>query len=309
MPMPNLLNLPAVNYPDYTGLQISNQPGVGRITTGSNKNASRTRGQVKGAASAVQQVLPGLLNSIYGGMILQAPSVTQSNLGLLQNLGPQFAQADTAMQNIGREGQIASDLALLKGPGREITHETLLQQMMADPEYYTQRAQMAQRAGQLLGGLDPNNLTGAELTNAERAGNRINIGQGTANTGSNSAALKGALQFDDRLQRKRSMLSGVLSNLGNILPNFKTNTFNYAASTGETGRGSGQGQFQSSLENPQGIAANLASNAFGQAGSIAQNNAQIMHSNIPAWQQTLGAVYGGLNAIGSLAGGIRGGGK
>lgn len=299
-------NIPSINFPNLNAVQVDPSPPAGRITYGNNKNASRTVGQLHGVGRGVQDVLPGILNSVYRGQIVQAPAVTQSDLGLLQNLGPQFAQAQTNMENIGRSGEISSDLSLLQNQGRDITAEIQAQDETTNPEYYQSRAAIGEKGRQLLSGMDPNQLTSAELTNAERSANRMNIGQGTANTGSNTAALKGALQFDDRLQKKRSMLSGVLSNLGNILPNMKTNNFNYSAATGQLGRGAGQQQFQSSLQNPQSLAANLASNAFGQGGSMSMNNANIQHSEIPQWQQTLGAVYGGLNAIGSVAGAAAG---
>lgn len=294
------VNIPSTNYPDLTAVQVNPSPPAGRITYGSNQTASRTAGQLRGVGRGVQDILPGLLNSIYRGMIVQAPAVTESDLALLQQLGPQFAGAEAAMERAGREGEVATDLSLLRGGGREITQETLNQMMLADPQFFALREALSGKYGDLLSGMDPNQLTGAELTNAERALNRSNIGAGTANTGSNTAALKGALQFDDRLQKKRMNLNTVLSNLGGVMPNLRSGAFNYGTATGNIGRETGKDMFAGALTGPKDIIGNLAQNAFGQGGAIAQNVAQIRANRIPQWQQTLGAVYGGLNAIGGI---------
>lgn len=295
-------NDPSLLYPDLTGAQFSPSPAVGRIGTGGNKTASRTLGQLRGVGRGVQDILPGLLNSIYRGMLVQSPEVTEGNLKLLQMLGPLFAQAEGGMERIGREGEAQTDLSLLRGSGKDITAETLARMKESDPEFFALRESLAGKYGDLLSGMDPNQLTGAELTNAERSLNRSNIGEGTANTGSNSAALKGALQFDDRLQKKRMNLNSVLTGLSSSLPSLRSGAFNYGTATGQIGRDTGKSQFNSSLQGPQQIVSNLASNAFGQGGGIAQNVAQIQHSEIPSWQNTLGAIYGGINAIGSIAG-------
>lgn len=298
------VNIPSTNYPDLTAVQVNPSPNAGRINYGSNRTASRTAGQLRGVGRGVQEILPGLLNSIYRGMIVQAPAVTESDLSLLRSLGPQFAGAEGAMERAGREGEVATDLSLLRGGGRDITQETLNQMMLADPQFFALREALSGKYGDLLSGMDPNQLTGAELTNAERSLNRSNIGEGTANTGSNTAALKGALQFDDRLQKKRMNLNTVLSSLGGVMPSLRSGAFNYGTATGQIGRETGKDVFAGALEGPKGIIGNLAQNAFGQGGAIAQNVAQIRANRIPQWQQTLGAIYGGLNAVGGLAGGL-----
>jgi len=296
-------NIPSLNFPNQTAVQVNPSPPAGRIGIGDNATAARTVSQLRGIGRGVQDTLPGLLNSIYRGMLVQAPAVTENDLELLQQLGPQFAGAEGAMERVGRQGEIDTDLALLRGGGREITEETLNQMMMADPQFFALREALSGKYGDLLSGMDPNKLTGAELTNAERAINRSNIGQGTANTGSNTAALKGALQFDDRLQKKRMNLNSILSSLGSIIPGLRSGAFNYGTATGQIGRETGKDMFAGALSGPKDIISNVAQNAFGQGGGIAQNIAQIRANKIPQWQQTLGAVYGGLNAVGGVAGG------
>ena len=296
------IDIPSTNYPDLTAVQVNPSPPAGRITYGSNRVASRTAGQLRGVGRGVQDILPGLLNSIYRGMIVQSPAVTESDLALLQQLGPEFAGAEAGMERTGRIEEILTDLGLLRGGGREITQETLNQMRSADPEFFALREALAKKYGDLLSGIDPNKLTGAEATNVERNLNRINVGQGTANTGSNTAAIKGALQFDDRLQAKRNQLNTILQGLGPQLGATRSGAFNYGTATGQVGREAGKDIFAGSLTGPQNIISNLAQNAFGQGGAIAQNVAQIRANRIPAWQQTLGAVYGGLNAIGGVAG-------
>lgn len=301
----NTTNIQSPFYPQFPAVQLGPNVTPGRINYGNNKVASRTAGQLRGVGRGVQEILPGLLNSIYQSQILQAPALTAHNLALLQNYGPQFAQTASEISGIGRAGEAGTDLSLLQGPGRGITAETLAQMMATDPEYFNLVAGIGQRGGQLLEGLDPNKLTESEIANVERTQNRSNIGLGTANTGSNTAAIQGALGFDDRLQRKRNQLSGILSNLGGILPQTRSGAFNYANATGQAGRGAGQQEFASASQTPQSYAPALAGNILGQGGNLAANNASISHSEIPQWQQTLGAVYGGLGAIGSLAGGGR----
>ena len=297
------VNDPSLLYPDITGLQLNPSPPAGRIGIGDNKTAARTVSQLRGIGRGVQDILPGLLNSIYRGMLVQAPEVAEGNLRLLQMLGPQFAGAEGLMERIGREGELATDLDLLRGGGREITKETLEQMKLTDPEFFAMREAMAKKYGDLLSGIDPNVLTGAEATNVERNLNRINVGQGTAGTGSNSASIKGALQFDDRLQAKRNQLNTILSGMGSNLGSTRSGAFNYGTATGQIGRDTGKDQFAGAVSGPQSIISNVAQNAFGQGGGIAQNIAQIRANKIPAWQQTLGAIYGGINALGGAASG------
>lgn len=297
------VNDPSLLYPDIPGLQTSPSPPVGRIGIGDSGTAARTVSQLRGVGRGVQDILPGLLNSIYRGMLVQAPEVAEGNLELLRILGPLFSQAEGAMERTGREGEIATDLALLRGGGREITEETLAQMRATDPEFFALREAMAKKYGDLLSGIDPNVLTGAEATNVERNLNRINVGQGTEGTGSPSAAIKGALQFDDRLQAKRNQLNNILTGLSSSLGSTRSGAFNYGTATGQIGRETGKDQFAGAVSGPQSIISNIAQNAFGQGGGIAQNIAQIRANKIPQWQQTLGAIYGGLNAVGGLAGG------
>lgn len=63
----------------------------------------------------------------------------------------------------------------------------------------------------LLGGMDPNRLSGAELSNAERGINRMNVGTGNLNTGDATTTVANAGVFGDALSKKRAEFGNALS--------------------------------------------------------------------------------------------------
>jgi len=87
---------------------------------------------------------------------------------LLRWFGPRFNEIGTQLQGQAALGQSQNELNVLQGPGGEVARAGQDLNREADPEYYGLRATAADKFQQLLGGQDPNRLTGAEMANVER---------------------------------------------------------------------------------------------------------------------------------------------
>lgn len=243
----------------------------GTIKLGPNIDQDKTYRKASKLAMAFQSFLPVLTQAQNVSNAKTRDFDTQNFLDLLTKYGGDIANQNVALDRIAQLGQGETNLQVQK----------LAKQ--ADPEFYKLRELIGQKGADLLGGMDPNKLTESEIANLERTNNRNNIGQGTANTGSNLAAVKNALTFDDRLQNKRNSLTNTLTAIGNIAPNLKSGFFgNNTGANGQT-----QAQIGGTFSGNTG---QLASNLINQNASNMQQTAQIKAAQVPQWQQIAGAI-------------------
>lgn len=147
-----------------------------------------------------------------------APQYEQVNADIFSRLYPQYARSQAAGEDIYRQAIAESDARLLAGPGRENVLAMERLQKEVDPQFYRLREAGANtvenalaKADALMGGMDPNALTGAEMANAERGINRIRATSGDLNVPSNIGTVRAGLQFDDRLQQKRNAVSQAIN--------------------------------------------------------------------------------------------------
>lgn len=251
---------------------------------------SKTYRQIRATAQGVQDFLPALNLALQRSQIEGAPALAQSQLDIYKLLGPEYTRIASELAAQGQGAQAATDLGLLKGVGKDVTSQTLELQKLADPEFFKLRELLGGGAEKLLGSIDPSQLTEAEIANQERVNNRNNITKGTANTGSNLGAISNALTFGDRLQSKQNSFTQTLSAIGNLAPNLKSGAFNYAASTGQAGAGSGQNELGGNFAAGQTQSANLASNLLGQGGGINTNERNIQANKIPGYERVISAL-------------------
>jgi len=241
--------------------------------------------------------------------------IEPQRMDLLRNLYKQLNEAGGLAEQgreFNRQERLSSagiDLELLKGVGgeRAMAAQDLLDRL--NPEQAAARKMAGSRAEDLLRALDPNSISENEVAGAERFSNRTNIGRGTADSGSNTAAIRNALEFSDRLNARRMQLS---SALGTVMPSIQslgTNAFQ-GGSTGIMSN-TGAGQFQGLQNGPVGA------NAMGIAGMLTNNNVPVGAKDPSPFQTIMGTLQGSAQGAtkgyqaggvaGAIAGGVAGG--
>lgn len=239
----------------------------------------------RGAGNA----FPALYGTILGNALAGQNLMSQQGLENYQRFLPGYAQAEAEGNRIGQMAQARTSADILGGEGQRIAAGSKAIDQFLDPEYYASRAGVSQGYQNLLGGLNPNELSGSEVANIERNQNRSNIGTGTANTGSNISAIKNAMTFGDRLQQKQNQVSNILSQVSSGLPALKTNNVNFQNLTGTAGIGSGSEQYsRQSDTSPEAFG--LGSNLLGQATSLS-NTRRVTAAQTPQnWERIVGSL-------------------
>lgn len=256
------------------------------------KPGRKALSDIKGVTLGIQRYLPSIFNTIARVQTQQAPALTESQLKLLQQYGPGFANAEADMSAIGarRFAETQADILKNQAPGIAESNLELLKQ--SDPEFLKVRGALGEQSEKLLRSINPDGLTENEIANQERTQNRNNIFNGTANTGSPTAAIQSALSFDDRLSAKKNQLNSVLSSVGSFLPNFRSGIAERSAATatGSGGQNAGFENFASSTGQGLGVTSGLSNNMFSQGANLAANARNIEANKIPGWQQVMGAL-------------------
>lgn len=241
-------------------------------------------------AQAYQDILPSLMATFYKSLNQQAPTQAQTQLDLLKNLGPQFAQQEAAINKIGQESKAQTDLGLLRGVGKDITTAQLDLAKLADPEFFGLRQKLGDKAGALLDAQDPTQLSGSELATIERGVNRNNVRRGVSDSGSTINTVRSGMLFGDALAAKQSRLGQTLNSIASFAPNLRSGAFNPAMATGQSGSGTGMGEFSSASNSGTQLGANFASNVLGQSGAGGQTVAGKTRDNTKDYERIMGSL-------------------
>jgi hypothetical protein len=220
---------------------------------------------------------------------LLGPGVAKINNDIYQQYAPQYSQTQGRMEADRAAGSGADTVRSVEGLNREL-----------NPEYYGSTAATGGKLQDLLAGMDPNKLTGAESTNVERGLNRMNVDSGGFNMPqSGTNAVKSALTFGGALDQKRNTVANAINTASQALPNLKTtgDTFTQA-----TGRGQPTQFGQDFTGGPSSTSTQFGTNVLnGLTGlkntgmNIDANRRTIADQVGQAWQQSGlgGAVSGG----------------
>ncbi len=155
-----------------------------------------------------------------------APITAQSNLDLYKQFSPELNAIGAANDAANQKAASATELGLVKGTGGELANEALKLQQGIDPEYFKQRAALSGGFDQLLGGMDPNKLSGSEQAETGRAASRtLGFTPSAGNTTAN------AMTFGHELQNKQSRFSDTLSKLSAALPSLTSGISGFQAAT------------------------------------------------------------------------------
>lgn len=231
---------------------------------------------INAQSRATVRNLPQILNILNA----QAPKGAQALYDASQAVSPQYAGLDIAMKNAfgGATSDANAAIAsrntsniadIFKGSGSDLVRSSTEAAKIADPEYYTNRALVASKTGDLLSGQDPNKLTGAELENATRGVNRTNISTGNVNP-SQTSTISNAMTFGDALSKKRAEFGNALNLATGTLPAMKSGVDTFRQVTGQPGT-SGLGGTQFAGVTPVSESQTAGNQASGLLGSATQN--------------------------------------
>ena len=187
------------------------------------------------------------LKSIVSGLAKQYPQLVQvlgaQNLAIAENeqntreaIAPreQALSAGLYKQYAPQYGEVGSgvDLAALNGAGGQSVMASDALDRAIDPEYFASRDASSSKLGQLLSGMNPNELTGAERENIARGLARSGYRSGELNSPSNQGAINAALTYGSALDTKRSGVANAINTATAAIPTFKSgrDTFTQATS-------------------------------------------------------------------------------
>jgi hypothetical protein len=218
--------------------------------------------------------------------------------GLLQQYAPILTQLGIDLSGQQQLGDVANARETIAGGGRELVGDTMGLDRIINPEFYANRELGASGLQTLIGGMDPNKLSGAELAGVERGVNRLNQHRGNSNIEDSTTTAANALQFDDRLQQKRQAFGQAL----NLIPGIQSasrspiDAFNVATGRSSSTPNFGQQQFQNVQPTETGM-------NFLQGIQGTQQQQQAINAGRRTAQDFTNQA---LTAVGSAAGGVSG---
>lgn len=211
-----------------------------------------------------------------------APQQAETSLKLAQQYLPLFTRLGTDQAKQQAEGQAASDLALMRGTGKQLAQAALAQQREIDPEFFATRENTSAQLARLLGSLDDPNggLSGAEREEVTRALARDNAARGnlapTAESTVQSAMQMGSAGAARKAAKQQAMGQAIGLATG-AMPAMKSGMDALQLTTGRPATPNvGLGQFggvQSVGNNTMALGGQLLNQAGTFAGQNQQNRA------------------------------------
>lgn len=262
---------------------------------------------------ALQRNLPGIMKAYstsvqpYEQKLLDAqknilPQQNQLQYDQYNQYAPQLNELGQRVNASNAEAQSRSDLNVLRGTGGKLTQAALDAQRKADPEYYKTREGVGAGFLNMLGGMDPNKLTGSESANVERGLNRLNTHSGNSNGGVPLNTISNAMTFGDELANKRQGYGAALGLGSQMLPTFKSGIDTFQLTTGRPSQTNpAAGQFLGVNQNSfgaqgQGMAGNVFNAASGFQGQANDINSQ-RRDSLDRFNQTLTANAGAVGSV------------
>lgn len=222
--------------------------------------------------------LPQLLNTTSAGILPYeqasqnaqaqiAPQQQQLNYDMFNQYNPLYANSSAQTEN-----------SLLNGVGGQNVRAVDQLNRQIDPEYYNGRAAAGKSLTDLLSGMDPNKLTGAEQSNVERGLQRQGVQSGQNGLPqSSTGAINAALSYGGALDAKRNTIARAIASASQALPTFKSGADPFAQATGRSGTQAFNGgqQFNTTQNGFGSNTVGLGNNLLGSATAIRTQQNQI----------------------------------
>lgn len=256
---------------------------------------------------AYQQNLGPDISAILG----QQQGVAQGQLAADQAVSPGYAAlqdalyktygtsmnktgADIANSNRATNYQGLNQLAGQGGAGANLVTLADQLQHQLDPNFYKGADAVGKGISSLLGGMDPNQLSGSELATVQR-GLAQQPGSFTPST---LSTIQNASQFGNALAQKQARFGQAISQAAGALPSIRSGMSGIGIATGaQTPQNTGDSRFFGAQTGTGQNAWNFGNNLLSSATNIEGNAQRQQKSTMDQWQQ-------GINTAGSFIGSI-----
>lgn len=178
---------------------------------------------------ALKGYLPEYQKLIDGLAIPEA----ELNAKLFSQYLPQYSKAgsDVALQE--QKAGVTNDLATMDAGGVDLASRALALERASSPEWASSMQTANKGFQDLIGGMDPNKLSGSEMANVERGVNRLNMRTGNINTGDATTTTANAMQFGGALDAKRNNFANALNLFPGIASQSRSGVNTYDIATGK----------------------------------------------------------------------------
>lgn len=204
----------------------------GAPATGSYK-APGLEDQTKKLFETFKQYLPQFTEAQQSNVEQYTPRQNQLDYNQFAQFAPLFSQVGNELQ--GQE--VNQNLDRINNGGRSLVSAAAGLEDLASPAYAKSRDTANKGFQDLIGGMNPNQLSGAELANVERGVNRLNAGNGNFNSGDATTTAANAMTFGSALDSKRKSFGEALSLFPGIGAASKSNMDSFSVGTGKTASG------------------------------------------------------------------------
>lgn len=185
--------------------------------------------QAKQLYNAYSQYLPQFAGATQSNTEALTPRQNQLDYSQYSQFAPLFSQVGNDLQN----QEVGNNLSMLQGHGQDLIKAAQSAEDLASPDYAKSRTAANQGFQSLIGGMDPNKLSGAELANTERGINRLNARTGNLNTGDATTTAANAMTFGGALDQKRQNFGQALNLFPGIAGASKSNLDTFSIGTGK----------------------------------------------------------------------------
>lgn len=187
---------------------------------GKDPKAPTARRQLANIAKGLRESYPGIVRSLgeqtlpsaryeQGAREEIAPREQALSSRLFSQYAPEYARTGAGI-----------DLSAIQGAGGQSVLAADVLDRSIDPEYYAARAGSAQKLAQLLGGIDPNRLTGAEREDVARGLARSRPSE--IGVPSNQGAIEAALTYGSALNQKRNTVANAINTASGAIPGLRS---------------------------------------------------------------------------------------
>lgn len=247
-------------------------------------------------AEAVRQIIGPTEQAKIDANRLILPQQNALQYEQMREFLPKYTDVDLANARQRALGTVSQDTAAIEAAKQSgLVDKALALQKTADPEYYSTRAALAGKLGQMAD-FDPNKLSGSEVAQIGRGLNQTAMG--APNLG---AALQAASTFGSALAKRRGENQGIAQTIAGSLPSMRTGFDPYQVATGKN---SGPGQaamgnrtYDASMGQTAG---NYAGNVFNAANQFQQQQNQQQFQAPTGFDTAMKAASG----VGSMMAGI-----
>src|SRR5216110_261408 len=193
--------------------------------------APKTNESMAAILQAYQQYLPDVLRSTATAM----PEIAAGNVAAAEATADPLAKLQTQLYStygpqLAKVGA-GIDLDTLKGAGGDIVRNVSALERERDPEYYQTRSLVNKGIGDVIGGMDPNRLSGSESSEIERGINRLNPSQVPAPLNT----IQNAMTFGRGIADKQQRFEQAIGLAVGALPAFKSGGDILQQATGRAG--------------------------------------------------------------------------